>query len=77
MSNDNWIKCSERLPDIGINVWAHNKDKKEQAIYVRLFTKVGDGSWSWFKVLGECEISFGHSLKDITHWQPLPSPPKE
>lgn len=67
----NWIKCSERLPEVGDKVLVRipvcNYFNIENAEYK------GDGRFlcAWFSTRGKgCAY-------DVTHWQPLPEPPKD
>ncbi len=60
----NWISVDERLPEIGMYLIATGRYLEE--------VPVGwyDGScWSWG--FDDAEID------DVTHWMPLPEPPKE
>lgn len=57
-----WIPCSERLP------------KEKQRVIVRCVivgTTVGWILW------GEWMTDLGRGCADVTHWMPLPQPPKE
>lgn len=57
-----WIPVTERLPELCVPVIVCRDDGKvEQGVY---FTSNG-----WWKV-------FGARTKRVTHWQPLPEPPK-
>ena len=59
---DKWISVNDRLPERFERVLVCRKDKKvEQG-----FRDVGD----WWHV-------YGTRTKHITHWMPLPEPPKE
>ncbi len=67
--NDNWISIDERLPtqdecrqyDCDFLVTPGNRE-----IYIS--TCVADETWH--------EESLGDITKIVTHWQPLPEPPK-
>lgn len=60
-----WIPVTERLPERNMEVLVC--DTRED--YVSVWEHMGDGLW------------FGNegiwATKDITHWMPLPEPPKE
>ena len=73
MSNNEWIPCSERLPQDGVDVlvWFEYFRFGE---YNRLFKTIGisytyNGEWSGF-VNG----SSGWRELNIIAWQPLPQP---
>lgn len=61
----NWIKCSERLPEDGLTVLLYERP---------------DELWfGYFDGEPEAIVFFGagSKRKNITHWMPLPEPPKE
>jgi hypothetical protein len=60
-----WIPVSERLPERNTEVLVC--DTRED--YVSIWGYIGDELW-----FGE-EITW--ATEDITHWMPLPEPPKE
>lgn len=74
-----WIKCSDRLPQVGTKVLAWNE---QYGARESLYREHGEGSiayahgyppyFSW----EEPQSSWASSWKP-THWQPLPSPPTE
>ena len=64
-----WIKCSERMPDPGED--AHLVHGKLYAIYGVFDYTMRDGKWIWKSVNGNDMTRF------VTHWMPLPEPPKE
>lgn len=62
-----WVKCSERLP---------TKD----TIYL-LFVPLGNGWYQTVAMLRPItkewhELWFGKIVEGVTHWRPLPKPPK-
>lgn len=69
-----WISVEDRLPDISHEeylIWPHH-DVNYSCEYIAYF----DGN-NW---IAECEDTYhyyDYKLKNITHWMPLPEPPKE
>ena len=70
-----WISCEERLPE----------DNRPVLCYVRDITGEGSGyiigscehSEFWFlKIGGNKHFSFPYMRIKVTHWMPLPEPPK-
>ena len=57
-----WIPCSERLP------------KEKQRVIVRCATVGTTVGWILW---GEWMTDLGRECADVTHWMPLPQPPKE
>ena len=60
-----WISVGERLPERNTEVLVC--DTKED--YVSVWEYIGDGLWLGNEIIWATE--------DITHWMPLPEPPKE
>lgn len=58
-----WIKCDKRMPEQGEEVLVCDTSGK------RFVTSHFRG---YFR-----DLRVGYSRKEITHWQPLPSPPEE
>ena len=63
-----WISIANKPPDIGQDVLVYYGSFIGDLMYV--YTYLGDGIW---------EDEYGYWQKDepITHWMPLPKPPKE
>ena len=61
-----WISIKDRLPEIHKNVKVKLIDGKEYRCYRSMF-------YNKFKGEGFKPISFS----DVTHWMPLPQPPKQ
>ncbi|HFV6983659.1 DUF551 domain-containing protein [Escherichia coli] len=61
VSPDGWIPVSERMPETDGNYWGWWSESKRQGPV-------------WF-IKSDLQAQFQSS--EITHWQPLPSPPKE
>ncbi len=60
-----WIPCSERLPDDGEFVLTYKNGQFEVQEYEKRRNGwIGGGGWFW-------------SLAMVSHWMPLPEPPKE
>ena len=60
---ERWIPITDRLPESGQRVIVCRKDGRvEQGVYL--------GVNGWWKV-------YGTNTKSVTHWMPLPEPPKE
>lgn len=64
-----WISVKERLPKRGYKVLTVNGHG-----YIRIFAlwKKTEREWCWIDDAGH----FNH-VNDITHWMPMPEPPKE
>lgn len=60
----NWISVNDRLPD----------HQNETVIICTGGTAV---STAWMNYNDEWEDTFTNGLMHVTHWMPLPSPPKE
>ena len=61
-----WIPVTERLPEHFRPVIVCREKGKGEYIVEQGFKDVGD----WWKV-------YGTRTKNVTHWMPLPEPPKE
>lgn len=57
-----WISVTERLPESGERVIVCRGDMVEQGIFL--------GVNGWWKV-------YGTNTKKVTHWMPMPTPPKK
>lgn len=74
-STSGWIKCSERLPDIGeeVAVYCPGRDGCGKVTALsRLITHTADNSYYW----GDGYVGGKtHLPESISHWQPLPVAP--
>jgi hypothetical protein len=68
-----WIKCSEILPEIGVSVLSTDGELiATTSMNYNDYTK--EYYWSYFSSgCGCCDTD----MKNVTHWMPLPSPPKD
>jgi len=66
LTSAQWISVKERLPDAGVRVLV-NAERYPSIGFMR------KGSWCWISDKGFI-LSFA---REITHWMPLPAPPKE
>ena len=79
-----WIPVSERLPDADGNYIVFEPGYIVPAIRVLSFAKDGrkvdkyDFDREWKNVWYRYDSEWGHiTIDDVTHWMPLPQPPKE
>ena len=92
LERDRWISVEERLPEDNkaVNVvWINRspviyyqeiKDKPQTATGVYY-----NGRWYWWSAVvqdylaeyGEWDVDRMDSAIEVTHWRPLPEPPKE
>ena len=63
-----WIPVTERLPEEYVNVLCHLMSLGRQSEYYSIDHLMEDGQW-W-----KAANSWKH---EVTHWMPLPAPPKE
>lgn len=61
-TDNGWISVYDRLPELYENVLVTDSDGK---IYI-----------SWIAEITETKSYFAYGSGSITHWQPLPKPPK-
>jgi hypothetical protein len=76
VSDSGWVSIAERLPGDGETVLAYEPDRRWGQVYQATFWKdfqAGDGD-SRFDPRGD-GARFLHDDK-ITHWMPLPKPPR-
>ena len=65
---DGWINANERLPDNEQDVLAYLDDGEETRIAPCNYFK-----GVWFDCTMNCIVAIQH----VTHWMPIPEPPKE
>jgi hypothetical protein len=61
-----WVACSERMPDAGVEVLVHMKDRGN---VVAMHTSCYGVGW-W-----QQEDGYEWADEDVTHWMPLPAAP--
>lgn len=66
---NDWISVKDRLPDIWESVLVFNIDLPEEILLAHLSEL---GIWHC-----SCNCFDGSSPDNVTHWMPLPEPPKE
>ncbi|GHU78712.1 hypothetical protein AGMMS49992_29850 [Clostridia bacterium] len=75
-----WIKCSDRLPQYDEPVLMHVTHNDQQDICFGCL-KRGRARWGdiWEITSFKCRRHnlVVDRLEDVSHWQPLPQPPKE
>lgn len=64
---DGWIECSERIPE----------SKGEFAVYETLNNRVQHDYWVPDDCAAQGKGFWNHYGNNVTHWMPLPQPPKE
>lgn len=68
VNNDGWIAVSERPPEDGSDILVYCDDGEETRI-----TACNYYNGVWF----DCVFNTVMVFKNITHWMPLPKPPKK
>ena len=65
-----WIKCSEMMPEVHVDVLVVIKSGEYKSIHIGYAYNGGD----W---MIDGEFWYEEGDPSITHWMPLPEPPKE
>ena len=63
-----WISVEERLPDVGEKVMVCGVKNGMQVGTFRMITRYGKNRRWWWK---------NDTILEVTHWMPMPEPPKE
>ena len=74
----NWIKCSERLPEI--NKWVlvyASGEPDEKTITTSCFLTIDIRDRPIWNLLSSGCGCCDSDLTNVTHWMPLPEPPKD
>lgn len=69
-----WISVKDRLPEDGQKVLAFGGGERRYYCVAKFFKHFNDGGDFWH--LGAKDRKYSPGYK-ITHWMPLPEPPKE
>ena len=75
----NWISVNEKLPENDYN--KHWKDRKRYLVITKptglmQVAEFGCKEHGWWIDSHDCVMSAAN-FKKVTHWMPLPEPPKE
>ena len=65
---NDWIKCSEKMPEIDVDVLIVARGQVTAGYLSRFYCR---GDIRKFRVISGSIIDSSH----VTHWQPLPQPP--
>ena len=83
-TDNKWIPVTERLPEKDGNYLIFERGYLIPSIRVLSFAKDGrkvdkyDFKRDWKNVWYRYDSEWGHiTIDDVTHWMPLPQPPKE
>ncbi len=68
----NWISTKDELPEIGSEVNVYTRQGKVTSL-CRLIRHEGATTYYWDNHYGGSNV---HVQDEITHWKPLPEPPK-
>lgn len=72
MAEQDWVLCSEKLPDIWERVLVVIDSNRYKSIHIAELQSIEEKSW-----LVEGEYWYeGENAKQITHWRPIPGLPK-
>ncbi len=70
-----WIKCSDNLPDMNVDILGTIKDSGEVVKVTRMTYRLEDLGWKW--VLSDDVESNSYHPYEIIAWMPLPKPYSE
>ena len=62
-----WISCKDKMPDDGVNVLIYAGNRMISLAWY-------DKDMRYFNI---CDSDYKYNSLDVTHWQPLPEPPKD
>lgn len=62
-----WISCKEKMPDDGVNVLIYAGNRMISLAWY-------DKDMGYFYI---CDSDYKYNSLDVTHWQPVPEPPKD
>lgn len=80
----NWIKCSDKMPELYIYVLVFADNKVLGDIKPYCIARWNGDRWGFVNAdpLETCcgawvDIEYPMDTDDVTHWMPLPKPPEE
>ena len=62
-----WISCKDKMPEDGVNVLIYAGNRMISLAWY-------DKDMGYFYI---CDSDYKYNSLDVTHWQPLPEPPKD
>jgi len=75
IDSNNWIKCSDHLPDLDVEVLGTEKEYGNVVKVARMATCLEDCGWEW--VLADDIEGTSYKPDEIIAWMPLPEGFKE
>lgn len=68
---EEWISVKEMLPEVFDEVLVYNNCGYESIVSIAWRRSGSNGGWIW-----DSRMSYPEDLVNVTHWMPLPQPPK-
>lgn len=72
-----WIKCSDNLPDMNVDVFGTEKDYRDVVKVTRMRTVFNDAGWEWVLTDDISGTNYYYKPDEIIAWMPLPEAYKE